>query len=157
MNQCDTQKYQCGQTIASSCVPYTGTDLTCISDPSLLPCNASMNDVVFLMDAVVAKLVAGNNLTTLNPGCLTFNPATITPVALHQIEITSICGLQSSLTTLQATVADLNIGTMLIQLDMQCLTSAVSACVQPTNMYPLQAVLNAMLTEICALKTAVGI
>ena len=154
---CDQQKYQCGLVIPSSCVPYTGSDLTSISSPSLLACNANMNDVIGLLDGVLATLVSGNNLTTLNPLCLTFDPATITPKALHQLEITNICGLQASLTSLTTQVNELNIGTMPIAINMQCLTAAVSACLTPPDTYPLISVLNAMLSEICALKAAVGI
>jgi hypothetical protein len=157
MINCDQQKYNCGQVLPSACIPYTGSGLTCIADPTLLACNANMNDVIGLIDGVVKKLVDGDNLTGLNPQCLIFNPATITPAALHQIEINKICGLDASLTALTTQVNNLNVGTLLITIDMQCLTAAVSACVTPTDTYPLVAVLNAMLSEICALKTAVGI
>lgn len=154
---CDTQKYNCGQVLPSSCIPYTGKDLTCISDPTLLGCNADMNDVIFLIDEVVKKLVDGNNLTGLNVRCLTFVPSTITPAQLHQVEIDKICGLDASLTTLTNQVNDLDIGTMPIEVDLLCLTPGAAPCLTPPNIYPLIAVLNVMLVEICALKTAVGI
>jgi len=154
---CDTQKYQCGLIIPSSCVPFTGKDLTCISDPSLLSCDANMNDVIGLIDGVVKTLVDGNNLTELNIRCFSFNPDTITPAQLHQLEIDKICGIESSLTTLTDQVNDLNIGTMQIAIDLQCLTAGAAPCLTPPNLYPLIAVLNTMVSEICALKTAVGI
>lgn len=154
---CDQQKYNCGQVLPSSCIPYTGSDLTCIASPSLLACNANMNDVIGLIDGVVKKLVDGDNLTGLNPLCLIFDPATVTPAALHQVEINKICGLDATLSALVTQFNELNVGTLPITIDMQCLTAAVSACVTPVNTYPLVAVLNAMLSEICALKTAAGI
>ena len=154
---CDTQKYNCGQVLPSSCIPYTGKDLTCISDPTLLGCNADINDVIFLIDGVVKKLVDGDNLTGLNIRCLTFNPATVTPAQLHQVEIDKICGLDASLTTLTNQVNDLNIATMPIAIDLLCLTPGAVPCLTPPNIYPLLSVLNVMLVEICALKTAVGI
>lgn len=154
---CDTLKYKCGLVVPSSCVPYTGTDLTFLVTPDLLPCNANIDDVISLMDAAIKKLIDGDNLTVLNVRCLTFDPATITPAQLHQIEIDQICGLQASLTTLTDQVNALNIGTMPIQINLQCLTPAAAACLTPPNTYTLLAVLNTMISEICALKTAVGI
>lgn len=154
---CDTSKYQCGTIIPSSCVPFTGKDLTCISDPTLLPCNANVNDVIGLIDGVVKKLVDGDNLTGLNVRCLTFNPATITPAQLHQVEIDKICGLDATLNALVTQVNSLNIATMPIAIDLQCLAPAAAPCLTPPNIYPLLAVLNTMISEICALKTAVGI
>jgi hypothetical protein len=154
---CDTQKYQCGLVIPSSCVPYTGSDLTSISSPSLLPCNANINDVITLLDGVLKIQVDGNNLTGLDPQCLDFDPATINPAQLHQVEIDKICGLDASLTALTDQVNNLNIGTMLISINMQCLAASVTPCEQPGNTFQLIAVLNAMLSEICNLKAAVGI
>ena len=154
---CDQQKFQCGIVVPSSCVPYTGGDLTSISSPSLLGCNANMNDVIKLLDGVLTLQVSGNDLTGLNPLCLDFDPDTITPKGLHQIEITEICALEAQLTTLQDQVNALNIGTMPIQINMQCLTSASAACLTPPNTYQLIAVLNTMLTEICAIKSFLGI
>jgi hypothetical protein len=154
---CNQKKYQCGIVIPSACVPYTGTGLTSISNPSLLGCDANINDVITVLDGVLAGQVAGNNLTGLNPQCLSFDPATITPAGLHQIEINEICGLEASLTALQTQVNELNIGTMLIGINMQCLTPAASPCLTPPNTYELIAVLNTMLTEICAIKAYLGI
>lgn len=154
---CDTQKYNCGMILPSSCIPFTGSDLTCISSPTLLSCNANINDVIGLIDGVVKKLVDGDNLTTLNVRCLSFDPATVTPVQLHQVEIDKICGIDSSLTALTEQVNALNVGSMQIAIDLQCLASAASPCLTPPNLYPLLSVLNVMISEICALKTAVGI
>ena len=157
---CDTSKYKCGMIIPSSCVPYTGQDLTFLnpSDPlQVLPCNANMNDVILLMNNTLKTLVDGNNLTTLNVRCLSFDPATITPVQLHQVEIDKICGLDASLTALTSQVNALNIATMPIAINLQCLAPAASPCLIPPTTYQLIAVLNVMVSEICALKTAVGI
>lgn len=154
---CDQQKYNCGLVIPSSCVPYTGTDLTFLSSPTLLSCNANINDVIGLMDTALHTLIVGNTLTGLNPRCLIFNPAVITPAGLHQVEIDKICGLDASLTTLTTQVNNLNVGSMQIAINLQCLTPAASPCLTPPNFYSLLSILNVMISEICALKTAVGI
>jgi hypothetical protein len=154
---CDQKKYNCGQILASSCIPYTGKDLVFLTDPTLLTCNANINDVFGLMDGALSTLISGNDLTELNPRCLEFDPTTITPAELHQVEIDKICGLDSSLTTLIQTVNNLDIATMLIAIDLQCIAPAASPCLTPPTTYELIAVLNVMVGEICALKTAVGI
>lgn len=157
---CDALKYNCGMILPSSCIPYTGTDLTFVSSlqPSpLLTCDASMNDVVAAMNTSLTNLVNGNNLTVLNQRCLTFTPATVTPAQLHQVEIDKICALDASLTTLTSVVNNLSIATMPIAINLQCLASAASPCLTPPSTYQLIAVLNVMVSEICALKTAVGI
>jgi hypothetical protein len=155
---CDTSKYGCGQVLASSCIPYTGTDLTVLSSPSLLACNANINDVITVLDSSIKKLMVSNDFTGLNVLCFTsLNPATVTAAQLHQAEITQICGLSASLTTLTNTVNSLNIGSMQIAIDLQCLTPAAAPCLTPPNLYSLLSILNVMISEICALKTAVGI
>lgn len=154
---CDTLKYKCGQLYPSACVPYTGKDLTLLADPTTLGCDANINDVIFQIDAAVHTLIVGDILTGLNPRCLSFNPAIITPAGLHQVEIDKICGLDASLTTLINTVNNLNIGTELIVIDLQCMTPAAAPCLTPPNSYSLLSVLNMLVSEICALKIAVGI
>lgn len=151
------KNYTCGTIIPSGCVPYTGSDLTCLINPATLPCDASMNDVVFQLDAAIKTLQNSNNFTTLNPLCLTFDPATVTAVQLHQLEITNICGLQASLTALQTIVDNLNIGNELIDINLQCLTPSAAPCLVPPSSYSLLSILNVIISEVCALKTAVGI
>ena len=156
---CDNTKYNCGQIIGSGCVPYTGSVLTIIptSTPNVLPCNANINDVISLFDTTLKKLMDSNNFTTLNVRCLTFNPATVTAVQLHQLEIDTICALQASLATLTTQVNSLNIANMQIGINLQCMSAAASSCATGTNIYPLIAILNVMVNQICALKAAVGI
>lgn len=157
---CDDSKYGgCGTIISSKCIPYQGSVLTIIPTnlPSPLPCNANLNDVISLFDTTLKKLMDGDNLTTLNVRCLSFNPATVTPVQLHQIEIDTICALQSSLTALTTQVNTLNIASMPIAINLQCMAPAAAPCLSPAGTYTLIAVLNAMVNKICALATAVGI
>lgn len=149
-----------GQTIGSICTIYTGTDLQFLqylNPVPILKCNASLDDVVEDIDLALTNLLSGNNLKNLNVRCLTFDPSTITPAGLHQVEIDKICALDASLTTLTETVSNLNIANMQIAINLQCLSAAAAPCISPSNTYPLIAVLNAMVSEICALKAAVGI
>jgi hypothetical protein len=157
MKNCDTSKYQCGDIIPSSCVPYTGKDLTILTDPNILACNANINDVIFLLDGTVKGILTDLDLTGLDPQGLSFIPATVKQNELDQILINTVQGTAAALTALTAQVNELNIGELDIQINLGCLAPAASACLIPPNTYPLIAVLNAMLAEICALKTAVGI
>lgn len=157
MQPCDTSKYNCGTIIASSCVPYTGTDLTVLADPTDLACNASINDVITVLDTTLKGVLTGLDLTTLNPLCLGFNPATITPAGLFAIQNVAICELEANVTTLTDLINNLNIGNELITINLLCLTPAAAPCQVSPNTYQLIAVLNTMINEICALKTAVGI
>lgn len=157
MQPCDTSKYKCGNIVPSSCVPYTGPDLTILADPTTLACNANINDVFTIFDTTVKGILTGIDLTGLNPRCLTFTPATVTMAQLSQVQIDKICSLDSQVTTLTTLINDLDIGSEQITIDLLCLTPAAAACQTAANTYSLLAVLNTMLNEICALKTAVGI
>lgn len=157
MNPCDSSKYNCGTIIPSSCVPFSGRRLTILPDPNLLPCDASIDDVVFLLDGSITHIARGLNLTGLDPMGLDFTPATVTQAELDQVLISAIQGTSAALETLTTQVNDLNIGELDIQINLGCLAPAAAPCLVPPNTYPLIAVLNAMLAEICALKTAVGI
>lgn len=153
---CDKNKFK-GPTVASSNILYTGSDLKFLPEPTDLPCNASLNEVLSLFDTAVTNIQTGINLTGLNKRCLVFDPATITVAGLEQVQIDKICALDASLTALTTLVNDLDIATMPIAIDLMCLTPAASPCLTPPNTYQLIAVLNVMISEICALKTAVGI
>jgi len=157
MLPCDSSKYNCGLIIPSSCVPYTGADLMILTPQTQLACNANINDVIGAFDNAVSGLLTSTNLTGLNPQCLSFDPATINVSGLFQVNINKICALDASLSALQTLFNDLNIATMPIAIDLQCLAPGAAPCLTPPNTYQLQAVLNVMLSEICALKTAVGI
>jgi hypothetical protein len=153
---CDKSKYNCGLIITSSCVPYTGHDLTVLRDPSLLPCNANINEVIGVFDFVLKEVIDGNDLTNLNARCLAFTPSIVKINQLHQIEIDQICANSASLASLQTQFNDLNIGTEPIQINLLCLTPAAAACLTPPNTYPLIAVLNTFVNEICTLITDVA-
>lgn len=157
MQPCDTSKYNCGEIIPSSCVPYTGSDLTVLADPASLACNANINDVIKVLDTTLKGVLDGSNLTGLNPRCLTFTPATVTVAGLFQVEIDKICALDASLVALTTQVNNLNIGNEPIVIDLLCLAPAAAPCQSAPNTYTLLAILNTLVNEVCALKSAVGI
>jgi hypothetical protein len=156
----DPTFYKNGLTLPSGSVFYSGATLQFLQNsvpPIALPCNANLNQVLNLFDQAVNNLLVENNLTQLTPESLTFNPATISIKGLHQVEINAISANIASILSLQTQLADLNVGILPITINMQCLASIAAPCESGVNTYQLIAVLNSMLSEICALKTAVGI
>lgn len=156
----DPTAYKIGTAIPSGSILYTGTVLAFLSNstnPITFPCNGNINQVFNLFDQAVNNLLVQNNLTALTPGDLVFNPAIIQVNELHQVEINAINALQGQYEALSTMFNDLNVGNLDITINMQCLSSISAPCESGTNVYPLIAVLNSMLSEICALKTAVGI
>jgi hypothetical protein len=157
----DKAKYKCGKVLPTSCVPYSGRTLTFLTPFSLdvLPCDVNINDVIDRIDLALAQLGTGTNLTTLNSLCLSFDPATVTIVGLHQVEITAICALQTSLNTLTETVDDLNIGNEIITINLGCLTPAAASCAVGTNQYSLLSILSLFSNTLCDIQsrlTAIG-
>jgi len=156
----DPTAYKIGTAIPSGSILYTGPVLAFLANstnPITFPCNGNINQVFNLFDQAVNNLLIQNNLTAITPGNLVFNPATIQINQLHQIEINAINALQAQYNSLSTMFNTLNIGDLDITINMQCLTSITAPCESAASVYPLIAVLNSMLSEICALKTAVGI
>jgi hypothetical protein len=156
----DPTQFKAGFVPPSGSVLYNGAVLQFLQNGNpvpQLPCILNLNQVLNFFDQAVNNLLAQNNLTTLNPQGLPFSPATITINGLHQVEINAIAGNAASILTLQETVADLSANTLPVTINMGCLASISAPCESGTNQYQLIAVLNSFLSEICALKAAVGI
>jgi hypothetical protein len=156
----DTTAYKTGSAFPSGSILYTGPILAFLSNstnPIEFPCNGNLNQVLNLFDQAVNNLLIQNNLTSLVPGDLIFNPVTVQVNQLHQIEINAINAVQAQYTSLSTMFNELNVGNLDITINMGCLTAITAPCQSSTNVYPLIAVLNSMLSEICALKNAVGI
>ena len=156
MRPCDTSKYNCGEIVPSSCVPYTGTDLTVLRDPSDLPCNANINDVIAILDTTLKGVLTNIDLTGLNPRCLAFTPATVTVGGLFQVQTDEICALEAGLATVTDLINNLNIGNELITINLLCLAPSAAPCLVAPSTYTLLAVLNAMVFEICSLQTEIS-
>lgn len=146
----------CGTVLASSCVHYTGKDFTFNKPADALECNASVSDAFELVDKYLKPLVDGNDFTGLDKDCLDFDPLTIDAKGLHQLEITEICLLKSQLTALQTQFNDLNIGTEVIAINLQCLTPDAAPCAVSPGQYQLIAVLNVIVSKICELETRIS-
>lgn len=151
---CDS-KYNCGQVIASSCVPYTGSDLTVLALPTDLPCDSNINDVIKILDAKLKILLDGNNFTTLDKKCFTFNPLTVTAAQLHQAEIDKICLMDASLIALTEQFNELNVGSLPVTVNLLCLAPAASACAISPNTYTLLSIINILVAAICDHETRI--
>lgn len=150
-------KYNCGNILASSCVPYTGAELTFLSenDLELFPCDANINDVIFYIDKYLKKLVDGNDFTGLDKDCFDFDPDNIDAKGLHQLEITKICTLKGQIQTLQTLFETLNIGSEEITIDLGCLAPDAAACEITSNTYTLQNILQLFATKLCDHETRI--
>lgn len=156
----DPTAYKTGSAFPSGSILYTGPVLMFLSNstnPITFPCNGNLNQVINLFDQAVNNLLVQNNLTALEPGDLDFNPETVQVNQLHQVEINAINALQAQYTSLSTMFNDLNVGALDITINMGCLTAITAPCATAPQTYPLLSVLNSMLSEICALKAAVGI
>lgn len=157
MNNCGDKRYNCGPTIPSACVPFTGKKLTFISEDTEFPCNPNINDVIFQVDKALKKLVDGNDLTGLDKGCLTFDPATITPAGLHQIEVNEICILKGIVTSLQEQINTLNIGVQEVSIILPgCLSGAAAPCASAPNRYQLIVLLNLFANKLCEFEERIS-
>ena len=150
-------KCNCGQILPSSCVPFSGKDLTFVTEDNQLECDASIDDVIFKIDAALKKLIDGNDLTGLDKECLEFDPATITPAALHQFEITQICLNKASIEALQTQFNNLNIGTSIITIDLpDCLEADAAPCAVGVNEYQLINLLILFANMLCDHETRIS-
>lgn len=156
MINCNDPRKNCGSIVPSSCVPFTGPKPDFVADIDF-PCDVNVTDIITLADAQIDKLTTDSDLTALNARCLTFTPAIVTPKALHQVEIDKICALDASVTTLQTTLADLNIGTELVTVDLGAMSPLSNPCSVNANQYTLFYVLQAFANELNLIKTNLGI
>lgn len=156
----DPTAFKNGFIVPSGSVLYTGATLEILQNsttPIALPCNGNLNQAISFFDQAVNNLLVQNNLTELTPENLTFNPATITINELHQIEINAISANIASIAALQTQLAGLTANSLSVTMNMQCLAAGAAPCESAPGIYPLIGVLNSMLTEICAIKSYLGI
>lgn len=151
----DKKKYNCGQIVPSSCVPFTGKDLTFVTDEDQLTCDANINDVIEKIDAALKVLVDANNFSTLVKNCLDFDPATVTAVELHQLEINTLCLHKGQIESLQTQFNEWNIGTEVLGINLGCLTPAAADCAVAANQYQLIALLQLFAAKLCDHETRI--
>lgn len=156
----DPTQFKTGFVPPSGSVFYNGPALQFLQNGVPIPqapCVMNLNQVLNFFDQAVNNLLEQNNLTALNAQGLPFNPATVTINQLHQVEINAIAANIAAITTLQEEYNDLSGNTLPITINMGCLAAISAPCESGANTYQLIAVLNSFLSEICALKAAVGI
>jgi hypothetical protein len=144
-------KYTCGTILPSGCVIFSG-DL-----PSFIPeddasCKFNLDDVLKAHADKISLILSNLDLKSLDKKCLVFDPLTVTPKALFQIQIDKICSMSTSLTALEAAFTNLNIGEETVTIDLGCLTPAASPCSHGSNTYTLYSLLMLFKNEICNIK-----
>jgi hypothetical protein len=151
------KRYSCGTIVPSQCVPYTGKDLSFLTTDQQPDCDANIDDVFDLISTAILNIQTAINLTNLNNQCLTGVPTDVDVKGMFQIEIDKICGIDAALTALTTIVNAWNISTQLVNIDLQCLSAAAAPCQVGTNTYTLISILNLFRSEICTIKTFLGI
>lgn len=151
------RRFSCGNTTPSQCVPWTGGNLGFLASDAQPDCNANINDIVTLISNALVTIQTAIDLTNQNNQCLTDVPTDVDVKGLFQIQTNEICALAASVTALQSTVAAWNVATQLITIDLGCLASAAAPCQTGTNTYSLISILSLFASEICTIKTYLGI
>ncbi len=151
------RRYSCGTIVPSNCVPWTGGDLSFLTDDQQPDCDANISDVVALISTAIQNIQTAINLTNLNNQCLTNVPTDVDVKGFFQIQTNEICALAAALTALQETVASWNVATQLITINLGCLASAAAPCQTGTNTYQLISILSLFASEICTIKAFLGI
>lgn len=152
-------KYNCGSILPSSCIPFTGKDLTILVAPDELACDANLNDVIEKLDKAVKKLMASNDFTSLEPveDCFEFDPATVTAAQLHAQEIEKLCIHEGQITALQEQLNDLNIGNEIVTIALpSCLQPLAAPCAVGINEYQLISLLMLFANKLCDHETRIS-
>jgi hypothetical protein len=144
--------YTCGVPLPSGCVLYTGDIPSFITDA---PCDASLDFILEQHAEQIETILASIDLSDLTKGCFTFTGTTVK--AFAQETITKVCVLETSVLALESAIDNLNIGSELITIDLQCLTPLAAPCASAVNTYTLLSVLNLLVSEICLIKTTLNL
>lgn len=152
-----TKKYTCGTIIPSGCVPYTGS-LPDFIDPDDIDCDANIDEIFDAYGDKIDEILAGLDLTNLTPGCLIFDPATVTSKDLHTLEIEKLCDHETRISDLEEEFTDLNIGNLTVgPVDLGCLATDAAPCEGPANVYSLISLIRLFASELCVVKQAVAV
>jgi len=151
------KRYSCGTIVPSECVPFTGKDLAFLTTDQQPACDANVNDVVDLIALAIKAIQDAIDLTSLNNQCLTGVPTNVDVKGMFQVQVNKLCALDASLTALQSIVNSWDVSTQLVTIDLQCLSASAAPCQVGTNTYSLISILNLFRSEICTIKTFLGI
>lgn len=153
----NSSKYNCGNIIPSNCVPYTGPALTILEGTDVeLSCDANLDEVIGYLDTALKALMDSNDFTSLVPDCIDFDPATVTAVELHALELDKLCELEGLITDLTTALDDFDISTELITIDLDCMAADAAPCEVPDSQYTLQSILQLFVTWICDHETRIS-
>jgi hypothetical protein len=149
-------KYTCGIIVPSTCVPYQGKDLKFLSVDDQPACDANIDDVFDKISIAIDNLQQATDMATQTLSCGTL-PTTKTVKTVLQAHADKICALSATVTALQNQIAGQDIANELITINLGCLASSAAPCQQGTNTYSLISILSLFASEICAIKTELGI
>ena len=153
---CTDPKYKCGQTNTSSCIFYSGKTLTSIDEDKQPECDASLDDVIFALDAQLKIIKDGYDLTGLNLDCLTLATDVVTPFAVHQAEILQICENKANIAALTTQFNDWDITSEIVTITLpECLTEDAAPCAVGTNQYSLVSLLLLFANMLCDHETRI--
>lgn len=145
--------FHCASINFSRCTQYTGKQHECLGE---FECDVNLDEYLEKVGDAICALQSAVDIHTLQSTCITLpNPKTI--VGSFQAINDKVCALQAIITALQTQVANINIANNLINIDLKCLSAAAAPCAVATNQYSLISILNLLVTQICAIKTHLGI
>lgn len=149
-------RYSCGSIIPSECVPYTGNKLRFLADDKQPDCDANINDVFHLHAIAIDELKKATDVSGINKQCLTVASGATLKTFL-QAQTDKLCAVSAKVEAITSQVNGSLLGDSLVTIDLKCLAAAASPCQVSTNTYKLSAVLNIIVSEICAIKQELGI
>lgn len=147
-------KYTCPTMWPSGCVLFTG-DLPSFIDSDTFSCDGNLDELLEKYGVHIDSIAESLDLTAINKGCFTFNPTTAKVKDFIQESITKTCTLEASLTTVETTLANLDIGNLHIEIDLESLTPIGDPCAVAPNTYTLISILNLFKSEIIAIKAQI--
>lgn len=148
LTKCLDNRKNCGTSVASACVPYTGELLTSF-DNNNLPCNPNINDVIKEIDILIKNIKENISVEDVNLQCLENCNCSINKIdELFNLLITKICELNTRITSLENTID--NIGNTTFNVNLECFNNP---CFNSSNNeHSLLEIINLLLIEVCQLK-----
>jgi hypothetical protein len=150
-------KFRCGSIIPSSCVPFSGKDLSFLTTANQIACDASIDDVIEKVSDKLVEIGNAIDVSDYDTSCLQGLPAYPTLVQISKAHTEAICAISSQVETLIDEFAELDIANEHITINLGCLAPAATSCAVATNTYTLISILTLLKNEICAIKTELGI
>lgn len=149
-------QYTCPDAPPTSCILFTGSELTFPAEGDELQCDAKLDDVIFKIDKYLFNILTGSDLTGLDKKYLIFDPATITVAGLEQIEIDALDVLNGQVASLTTQLNNLDIGNEVVTVNLGAMSPAVSACAVGTNEYQLKVVLQLFADKLNDFETRIS-